>query len=130
VGAGRDDAPGSGNGAELYVVIGHAPRHLDRNVTLLGRVLQGIEHLSTLPRGGAALGFYEQAAERVPIRSIRVAADLPEAERSAIEVLRTDTAAFRALIEARRFRREPWFTSPAGRIELCNVPLPVRPVQH
>ncbi len=59
VGVGRGDALDSGNGAEIYVVIGHSPRHLDRNVTLVGRVLQGMDLLSVLPRGKAALGFYE-----------------------------------------------------------------------
>jgi len=128
VGAGRGDTAESGSGAELYVVIGHSPRHLDRNVTLVGRVLQGMEQLSTLPRGGGPLGFHEDPAQHVPIRSIRIAADLPESQRSAIEVLRTDTDTFRALVDARRTRRESWFLEPIGRIELCNVPVPVRPV--
>src|SRR5215470_8515336 len=74
VGAGRDNDVNSGGGTELYAVIGHSPRHLDRNVTLIGRVVQGIELLSVLPRGTGASGFYETAKERVPIRSIRVAA--------------------------------------------------------
>lgn len=126
VGAGRDNAPDSGGGTELYVVIGHAPRHLDRNVTLLGRVVQGMELLSALPRGPGAMGFYEQPEQRVPIKSIRLAADVPEAERSALEILRTDTPTFQALIEARRNRREEWFQLPAGRIEIGNVPVPVR----
>ena len=127
VGVGRDEAPDSGNGAELYVVIGHAPRHLDRNVTLLGRVVQGMEHLATLPRGAGALGFYEDLAQQVPIRSLRLAADLPPEERADLEALRTDSPAFAALIAARRHRSEPWFAHPVDRIELCNVPLPVRP---
>ncbi len=127
VGAGRDNAPDSGGGTELYVVIGHAPRHLDRNVTLLGRVVQGMELLSALPRGTGALGFYEKPEQRLPIKSIRVAADVPEAERSDLEIMRTDTTAFKELIEARRNRREPWFQVPAGHIEIGNVPLPVRP---
>lgn len=126
VGAGRDTAPDSGGGTELYVVIGHAPRHLDRNVTLLGRVVQGMELLSSLPRGTGPLGFYEKPEQRVPIKSIRVAADVPAPGRSALEVMRTDTASFRQLIESRRNRREAWFQSPAGRIELCNVPIPIR----
>ena len=128
VGAGRDVAPDSGGGTELYVVIGHAPRHLDRNVTLLGRVVQGIALLSTMPRGTGALGFYEKPEERIPVRSVRVAADVPAGERVALEVLRTDTPTFAALVEARRNRREEWFHSPVGHIELCNVPIPVRPV--
>ena len=126
VGAGRDVATDSGGGTELYVVIGHAPRLLDRNVTLLGRVVQGMELLSGLPRGTGALGFYEKAEQRVLIKAIRVAADLPEAERSALEVMRTDTPAFQELIESRRNRREDWFRTQAGHIELCNVPIPVR----
>jgi peptidylprolyl isomerase len=126
LGAGRDNPPESGGGTELYVVIGHSPRHLDRNVTLLGRVLSGMERLTSLPRGTGALGFYEQPTQRVPIRSLRVAADVPAAERSELEVLRTDTATFASLVEARRNRREEWFARPAGHIEICNVPLVVR----
>jgi peptidylprolyl isomerase len=126
VGVGRDVGADSGSGTELYVVIGHSPRHLDRNVTLVGRVVQGIELLSVLPRGTGALGFYEKPEQRVPIRTIRVAADVPAAERTPLEVLRTDTPTFAALIEARRNRTDEWFKYQVGRVELCNVPVPVR----
>jgi peptidylprolyl isomerase len=129
VGAGRDDAPGSGGGTELYVVIGHAPRQLDRNVTVVGRVVQGMELLAALPRGPAPMGFYEDAGRRTPIRALRLAADLPEGERAALEVLETGSATFAALVEARRNRRDPWYLVPAGRIDLCSVPLPVRPAR-
>lgn len=126
VGAGRDTAIDSGGGTELYVISGHSPRHLDRNVTLLGRVVQGMDYLSALPRGTGTLGFYEKPGQRTSIKSIRVAADVPPAEQTALELLRTDTPLFTNLIEARRNRREDWFHTPAGRIEICNVPLPVR----
>jgi peptidylprolyl isomerase len=126
VGAGRDNPPDSGGGTELYVVIGQAPRHLDRNVTLVGRVVQGMELLSSMPRGTAAMGFYDKPEQRTPIKAIRVAADVPVEERARLEVLRTDTPTFQALIESRRNRREEWFHFQAGHIELCNVPIPVR----
>jgi cyclophilin family peptidyl-prolyl cis-trans isomerase len=126
VGVARGNDPQGGNGSGLYVIIGHAPRHLDRNVTVVGRVLQGIELLSTLPRGSGPLGFYEKPEQRVPIASIRVAADVPAAERTPLEVLRTDSATFEAVTEARRNRRDDWTVNPAGHIELCNVQLPVR----
>jgi peptidylprolyl isomerase len=126
VGVGRDNDPASGNGTELYAVIGHAPRHLDRNITLVGRVRQGIELFSSLPRGPAPMGFYAEASERAPIRSVRLAADLPPGEQLRLQVLRTDTATFAALVESRRNRREAWFLQPAGYIDLCNVPIPVR----
>lgn len=128
VGAGRDVPIDTGGGTELYVVIGHAPRHLDRNVTLLGRVIQGIELLSGLPRGPAPMGFYDKPEMRIPIRAIRLAADVPDAERTELELLKTDSASFERLIESRRNRREEWFHSAAGKIEICNVPLPVRAV--
>ncbi|HVI25024.1 MAG TPA: peptidylprolyl isomerase [Xanthomonadaceae bacterium] len=126
VGAGRDMAPDSSNGTELYVVIGQSPRQLDRNITVVGRVVQGMELLSTLPRGTGPLGFYEKAEERTPIKAIRLASDVPEAEREKIEVLRTDTPLFAQVVESRRNRRDDWYIVPAGHIDLCNVPLPVR----
>ncbi len=126
VGAGRDIAADSSTGAELYVVIGQSPRQLDRNITTVGRVVQGMELLSTLPRGTGPLGFYEKPEQRVPIRSIRLAADLKPAECLRLQVLRTDTPLFAELIEARRNRRDDFYKRPAGHIDLCNVPLPVR----
>jgi peptidylprolyl isomerase len=127
VGAGRGNEVESGSGAELYVVIGHAPRHLDRNIALVGRVVQGMEWLSTLPRGTGPLGFYEKPEQYLPIKSIRLAADVPAAERARLEVIRTDTATFAALVESRRNRRDDWYKVPAGHVELCNVPIVVRP---
>ena len=126
VGAGRGNDAESGNGSELYVVTGHAPRQLDRNIALVGRVVQGMELLSTLPRGSGPLGFYEDPRQHVPITSVRLAADVPAAERVALEVLRTDTESFRALVEARRNRRDEWYLVPAGFIDVCNVPIVTR----
>jgi peptidylprolyl isomerase len=126
VGAGRDNDVDSGGGTELYVVIGQAPRQLDRNITLLGRVVQGMDFLAVMPRGSGAMGFYEHPAERTVIRSVRVAVDVPESERTQLEVLRTDTPTFAAYLEARRNRREEWFKVPAGRIDVCNLPIPSR----
>ena len=126
VGAGRDNDVETGNGAELYVVIGQAPRQLDRNIAVVGRVVQGMERLAALPRGTGALGFYEKAEQRLPITSIRLAADVPANERTPLEILRTDTPTFAALVESRRNRRDDWYQRPAGKIDLCSVPIPVR----
>jgi peptidylprolyl isomerase len=126
IGAGRDTAVDSGPGTELYVVIGHAPRQLDRNIAVVGRVVQGMELLSALPRGTGALGFYEKPEQRLAIKSVRLVADVPEAERTKIEILRTDTDTFKDLVEARRNRRDDWYKVPAGKIDLCSVPIPVR----
>jgi peptidylprolyl isomerase len=126
VGAGRDNGADSGGGPELYAVIGQAPRQLDRNVTLVGRVIEGMEYLSALPRGHGEIGFYQAPQERIPILSLQVAADVPAARRTAFQVLRTDSGTFAAVVQNRRFRRDAWFKAPAGHIDVCNLPLPVR----
>lgn len=127
VGVGRNLSPDTGSGAELYTVIGHAPRHLDRNIALVGRVIEGIEHLSSLPRGTEALGFYKTAAERTPIVSIRLGnevADLPR-----YEYLSTESGSFAKYADARANRRDPFFIRPAGGADICNIPVPVRRVR-
>lgn len=129
VGVARGNETNSGDGTSLYVVTGHAPRQLDRNITVVGRVMQGMELLSTLPRGSGALGFYEKPEQMSPIKAMRVAADVPEAERSALEILRTDTPTFQAIVAAQRNRGGDWYKFAANHIELCNVPLPVRAKQ-
>jgi cyclophilin family peptidyl-prolyl cis-trans isomerase len=126
IGVGRNLSPDAGSGAELYTVIGHAPRHLDRNIAVVGRVVEGIEHLSSLPRGTGALGFYEDPAQRVPIASIRLASELPETERPRMQYLSTESATFAAYADARANRKDAFFNVPAGGADICNVPVPVR----
>lgn len=124
VGVGRNLSPDTGTGAELYTVIGHAPRHLDRNIALVGRMIEGIEHMSSLPRGTGALGFYEKEEDRVPILSVRVgneAKDVP-----AFEYLSTDSKSFAAYADARANRRDAFFNIPAGGADICNIPVPIR----
>lgn len=126
VGVGRNNDADSGNGGELYAVIGHAPRQLDRNITVVGRVVQGMELLSSLPRGTGPLGFYEKPEQNTPILSARLGSELPAQERKTLEALRTDTQTFKDLIESRRNRKDDFYKVPAGAIDVCAVPLPVR----
>ena len=124
VGVGRNLSPDTGTGAELYTVIGHAPRHLDRNIALVGRVIEGIEHLSSLPRGTGALGFYEKEEERVPILSVRLGNEAKDV--AAFEYLNTESKSFAKYADARANRRDPFFIKPAGGADICNIPVPVR----
>lgn len=125
VGIGRGEAANSGNGSSMYVVIGHAPRNLDRNVAVVGRVLQGMELLTSLPRGTAELGFYAEPSQQVPIQ-IRRAADVPEAERTPLEVLRTEGQAYQRWLQARRYPASTWYVQDPGRVDLCAALPPVR----
>ncbi len=128
VGVGRELPPDTGSGAELYAVIGQAPRQLDRNIALVGRVIDGIEALDTLPRGTAALGFYARPEQRKTILRVRLAAELPVAGRPAWQVMRTDSPSFAAYARARADRRDVFYVRPHGGADLCNIPVPSRRV--
>ncbi|MEJ0023971.1 MAG: peptidylprolyl isomerase [Alphaproteobacteria bacterium] len=117
LGVGREEPPDVGNGAELYVVIGQAPRNLDRNLALVGRVLVGMEILSPLPRGTGAMGFYERPDQKIKIRSIRIGSDLSASDRPHIEVLDSDSESFALWSKAARTGRRRFSSAqPAQRM--------------
>jgi peptidylprolyl isomerase len=126
VGVGRDLAPDTGTGGELYAVIGHAPRPLDLNIALIGRVVEGMASLTARPRGTGALGFYEDPKQNIPIARVRLASDMPEAERPRYETMRTDSPAFAAYVLGRANRGGDFFKRPAGGVDICNAAVPVR----
>lgn len=128
VGVGRDNGADTGNGSALYAVIGQAPRRLDRNLAVIGRVLDGMPLLSSLPRGTGPMGFYDKPSQQVAIHSVQLAADLPAAQRPSIEVLRTDSKTFAALVDAKRNRRDAFYTVPAGKIDICSIDVPMRAI--
>ena len=126
IGAGRGNTVDSGSGAELYAVIGQSPRGLDLNIAPVARVLQGMELLSALPRGGTNMGFYDKPEQNVRITKIERLADMPEATRPDVRVFRTDTPQWAAMVESRRNRQDAWYVHKAGAIDLCNITVPVR----
>jgi peptidylprolyl isomerase len=128
VGVARDLSPDTGTGAELYAVIGHAPRQLDRNIAVVGRVIEGIEHLSTLPRGKGEAGVYDDPKLRVPIVSVRLGDELPAGEQPRFEYLGSDSASFAEYVRLRANRNDAFYRVPAGGIDVCNVQVPIRRV--
>ena len=126
VGVARDLAPDTGTGGELYAIIGHAPRQLDRNIAVVGRVVEGIEHFSSLRRGTEALGIYKERSEDAPIEGVRLASQLPAAEQPAFQYLDPGSASFATYLRLRANRNDPFYQVAAGGVDLCNAPVPVR----
>ena len=89
-------------------------------------MIEGIELLSARPRGSEPLGFYGEGQAKLPIVRARRAADLPAGERPAFEVLRSDSLSFSAYLTGRANRGGDFFRTPAGGVDLCNAPVPVR----
>ena len=124
VGVARDAAPDTGSSSELFAVIGATARRLDRNFALVGRVLDGMENLSALPRGTAEMGVYAKDQLPVAITAVRIAADMPATERPRFEYLRTGSAAFADYVQLASHRADYGVPSPGA--DLCAVPVPVR----
>jgi peptidylprolyl isomerase len=128
VGVARDLSPDTGTGAELYAVIGQAPRQLDRNIAVVGRVIEGIENLDTLPRGKGENGVYDDAKLRIPIVSVRLGSELPATEQPRFEYLASDSPSFADYVHVRANRNDAFYKVPAGGIDVCNVQVPIRRV--
>ncbi len=125
VGVGRDLSPDTGTGGELYAAI-NPLRHLDRNIAVVGRIIDGMANLSSLPRGTEALGFYKDKSMYVPIAKVRLASSMREAERPAYEYMDTQSASFAKYLKLRANRHDDFYIRPAGGVDLCNVSPPVR----
>ena len=126
VGVGRDLHPDTGTGGELYAIIGHAARQLDRNIAIVGRVVAGIEHLSALPRGSEAMGFYKEGFVAKPIVGMTLATTFPSAQRPSFQYLDTASSAFARYLRVRKNRNDDFYRVAAGGVDLCNVQVPVR----
>ena len=115
----RGDLVDSG-GTEFYIVLGHAPRYLDRNVSVFGRVIDGMQNVQSLQR---------QSANEQPIniiKSVRVAADLTQDQRENWQTMKTDSADFKEIITSRAQRPEGWFVERPHHVDVCGVPVPTR----
>lgn len=126
VGVGRNNDPTSGNGRAPYIVISTPPRELDRNVTLVGRVLEGMELIGALKRGAGPMGSIAAANDRTPILAIKVARDLPRNARPHVEVLDTDSDAFDRALDRQRSPESAWFVEGSAKIDICRVTIHVR----
>ncbi len=127
VGVGRDLSPDTGMGGELYAAIGHSPRHLDRNIAVVGRVVSGMEALSSLKRGTEGLGMIKDAGQHTPIAKVQLAASMPAASRPRFQYLKEDSASFAHWLQVKKNRRDAFYIRPAGGVDLCNAPVPIRP---
>lgn len=128
VGAARSTKPDSSNGTSLYAINGQAPRALDLNITVVGRIVKGMDVLSSMPRGSGPMGFYDKPEAYVSINRARMLGDIPAAEQPNIEIMRTDTATWRNLVEASRHAIGGWAVRSALHSNICNRSVPTRPI--
>lgn len=123
VGVARDALPDTGSGSELFTPIGQSARRLDRNYTVVGRIIEGMQYLSALPRSDAAMGVYATAAERSGILWVKLASQLPADERPHFQYRAADNSRYAAMIA---LRENPAPPTVATGLNVCDLPAAVR----
>ncbi|MEZ5947393.1 MAG: peptidylprolyl isomerase [Hyphomonas sp.] len=147
IGMARDDDPDSGS-VEFYIPL-LPRRYLDRNYTVFGRVIAGMDVVNQLARvepfneeetaalfGDDAPLAYQMAQYRRSnldpnmIVSAKIAADLPAANRPAYEVMATPSPEWEALKASKRDYSgiDAFVVTPPKVVDICILPVPVRPM--
>lgn len=123
----RNDDPDSG-ATDFYIVIGQAPRYLDRNLTVFGRVVWGMDVVQRIKRGPAREnGIIEADLQRTWISQVRLASSLEPEQRADIYVADTNSDGFKQMLRERRNRTQKFFHhKPPKVLDVCQVPIPVR----
>ncbi len=122
----RDNDPDSG-GTEFYIVL-DAQRYLDRNLTVFGRVIEGMQHVQKLKRGVRSIesGVIQAPDQGDQILSVTVAADLVEKFRPRYRVMAMPSEAFEDAKTAKRVREEDFFyRKPPEVLDICGFEVPV-----
>ncbi|WP_031552923.1 peptidylprolyl isomerase [Parvularcula oceani] len=109
----RANDPNSAN-SQFFVMFGDNRTSLDQRYTVWGRVVEGQRNMRRINRG-------EPPERPTPIVRARIAADMPEAERPKVEVLRSDSETFAAYLQ-----RTGAISRTGYLDDVCNVTVPVR----
>ena len=123
----RNIEPDTGS-TDFYIVIGQAPRYLDRNLTIFGRVVHGMDVVQRIRRGPADKnGVIDGDADRSRISSMKLGSEMPATEQLEIYVMDTNSAGFNEYMQARRNRVDNFFyRKPPRVLDVCQVPVATR----
>jgi peptidylprolyl isomerase len=108
---------------EFYITL-QPQRYLDRNLTVVGRVVVGMEHIQRLRRNTPPEEKGDDIGDR--IISMRIGSDLPRGEQKRLQILKSKSASFKAFLTARANRPEAFFYYRPNYIDICQLPTPVR----
>ncbi|KQS55724.1 peptidylprolyl isomerase [Brevundimonas sp. Leaf363] len=114
-GMARGDANDSAN--SQFFLMRQAYPSLDKRYTAWGRVIDGLSVIRALKASGTPDGLVADSPDR--LTRVRVAADIPEAERPTAQMLSTASARFQALVAETRQSRGADFS-------VCDIDLPVQ----
>jgi peptidylprolyl isomerase len=96
-------------------------------------VIDGMQYLQKLERGDPKVenGVIQDTRKRDPIIRMRLAADIPGKDRPKYQVMRTDSESF---AKEKTLRKNPapefYVRTPPPVLDICNMPVPVRPAER
>lgn len=128
IGFARNNEPEWVNG-DFYITLGQAPRHLDRNMTILGKVIYGMPIVQSINRAkmSAEEGIIEEQNKRTIINSINMANDIPPQQRIEVQVQSQTSIAFtKRIANARTLNNEFFHYKGNGNIDICYYNLATR----
>lgn len=109
----RDNKADTG-ATEFYVVLGQAPRHLDRNMSVFGRVVDGMAALQKLPRGSADNhGVLKDFSEASELIDARLGTDVPKYRRRQVALQLPGHSDYQKKVAEARAMSNPFFVDDA-----------------
>lgn len=107
--------------SEFYIVIGQAPRHLDRNMSVFGRVVFGMDVVQRLPRGDKRKGgVIDNDQPKGIIVAAHLGDTLSQDNQHTVSVQSAKSVAFQQRIESAKNRTHEFYVYPGnGNIDVC-----------
>jgi len=120
----RNDGADSSR-TDFYFVIGQAPRYLDRNMNIFGRVIHGMDVVQRIQRGPAnENGIIQDETTSSRIRGMKLASEIPKNERLSAFVIDTNSKEFEKTLKNRRNRKQAFFhNKPPEALDICQIPM-------
>ena len=117
--------------ADIAIMMGQAPRHLDKNMSAFGKVIWGQYAINRIRRGDIADGgVIGSAAARTVIKQARLGTDLAPDRQLQLEWLSTSSSEFSQSLAERRSRTHVFYQHKGnGNMDVCYPQVPVREVK-
>ena len=123
------DVDANSASTEFYIVIGQATRHLDRNMSTIGRVIYGMPAVQALNRANMnnASGVIENPTKRGKILWAKLAKDISQQNQIKIQIQEQNSAQVtQRLASARKLDNEFFHFKGNGNLDVCYYQLKTR----
>lgn len=114
--------------SDFAIMQGQAPRHLDRNMSVVARVIWGQTTLNAVKRGDIADGgVIANPHQRTKIIRLRLGTELAKSDQVSLQILSTQSEQMQEKLNAARHRKADFYRYAGnGNLDICYQQIPVR----